>query len=158
MKLAVIALGKPKISFILDGWKYYEQRLKPLLAIEWLFIPDPAKGKSINENQRRGLDSAEILKRIGPKDRVFLLDERGTLLTSDELSVRIYSALATVGQGRLCFLIGGPYGVAQAIYRRADLVISLSRFTLTHEMALLLLTEQIYRSAMIYRGSKYHHR
>ncbi len=157
MKPLVLALGKPKLPFVVAGWEHYRQRLQPLLPLQWLFIPDPVKGKAMPQGQRLELEGAEILKRLRPDDRLFLLDQRGLLLTSQDLSDRLYQALASGGQGRLCFLIGGPYGVAPSIYRRADLVISLSRFTLTHEMALLFLAEQLYRSAMIRSGSKYHH-
>lgn len=157
MKLAVMAVGKPKLPFILEGLDHYSVRLQKMLPVEWIFIPDPSRGKSLSEERRKSLESSEILKRLGPLDRLFLMDEQGLFLDSEELCERVYSEMAS-GRGRLVFLIGGPYGVARSVYDRSNVVVSLSRFTFTHEMALLLLVEQLYRSAMIHCGSKYHHR
>ncbi|MDY3868846.1 MAG: 23S rRNA (pseudouridine(1915)-N(3))-methyltransferase RlmH [Pyramidobacter sp.] len=157
MKITVMAMGKPRQDFILSGWQHYQIRLRPLLPVEWVFLPDPCKGKSISQDRRVALEGEQFLSKIGANDALFLLDERGSLWTSVELSKRIYSELTAGGQGRLIFLIGGPYGVSPALRERADVLLSLSKLTLTHEMALLLLSEQIYRAAMIREGSKYHH-
>jgi 23S rRNA (pseudouridine1915-N3)-methyltransferase len=156
MKIQVMALGRPRESFIAQGVEHYQVRLKPLLPIEWVFLPETNRGKSLTEERRKELEGQEFLKRITPQDVLFLLDERGRQLSSGELSETIYRCLGQ-GQGKLIFLVGGPYGTSQELQKRANMVISLSKMTFTHEMALLLLSEQLYRAAMIHSGSKYHH-
>ena len=156
MKIQVLAMGKPRESFIVSGIEHYQTRLKTLLPVEWTYLPEPGKGRSLTVEQRRELEGIEFLRRLDDRDVLFLLDERGRQWSSEELSLRLYEQIA-LGQGKLTFLIGGPYGTSKAVQQRADVTLSLSKMTFTHEMALLLLTEQLYRAAMIHSGSKYHH-
>ncbi len=156
MKIQVLAMGKPRESFIVSGIEHYQTRLKTLLPVEWTYLPEPGKGRSLTAEQRRELEGIEFLRRLEDRDVLFLLDERGRQWSSEELSLRLYEQIA-LGQGKLTFLIGGPYGTSKAVQQRADVTLSLSKMTFTHEMALLLLTEQLYRAAMIHSGSKYHH-
>jgi len=156
MKIQVMAMGKPREPFIVQGLEHYQTRLRSLLPVEWLYLPDPIKGRALSEKQRNELEGREFLRRIDDRDTLFLLDERGKQWTSGEFSSVLYQKLAG-GQGRLIILIGGPYGTSKLLQSRADVIISLSKMTFTHEMALLLLSEQIYRAVMIHNGSKYHH-
>ena len=156
MKIQVLAMGKPREAFIVSGMEHYQTRLKPLLPVEWTFLPEPGRGRSLSVEQRRELEGTEFLRRLDDRDVLFLLDERGRQWSSEELSLHLYEQIAQ-GQGKLTFLIGGPYGTSKAVQERADVMLSLSKMTFTHEMALLLLTEQLYRAAMIHSGSKYHH-
>ena len=156
MKIQVLAMGKPREAFIVSGLEHYQARLKPLLPVEWTFLPEPGRGRSLTAEQRRELEGIEFLRRLDDRDVLFLLDERGRQWSSEELSIRLYGQIAQ-GQGKLTFLIGGPYGTSKAVQESADVLLSLSKMTFTHEMALLLLTEQLYRAAMIHSGSKYHH-
>ena len=156
MKIQVLAMGKPRESFIVSGIEHYQTRLKTLLPVEWTYLPEPGKGRSLTAEQRRELEGIEFLRRLEDRDVLFLLDERGRQWSSEELSLRLYEQIA-LGQGKLTFLIGGPYGTSKAVQQRADVTLSLSKMTFTHEMALLLLSEQLYRAAMIHSGSKYHH-
>ena len=157
MKILVMAMGKPRQPFIVEGWQHYPLRLRPLLPVEWVFLAEPGKGKNLTEEQRVILEGSEFLSKIEKDDRVFLLDERGSLWSSREFASKLYAELGRGGQGRLILLIGGPYGISQALRDRGNVVLSLSKLTFTHEMALLLVSEQIYRAAMIHEGSKYHH-
>lgn len=156
MKIQVMALGRPREAFIAQGVEHYQTRLKPLLPVEWVFLPETGKGKNLTQEQRKILESQEFLKRIGRQDVLFLLDERGCQLGSEDLAEEIYARLGQ-GQGKLIFLVGGPYGTSDELQRRGNVIMSLSKMTFTHEMALLLLSEQLYRAAMIHSGSKYHH-
>lgn len=156
MKVQVLAMGSPREPFIAAGVEHYRTRLRPLLSVEWVFLPEPGRGRSLTEQQRRELEGREFLRCLGDRDALFLLDERGCQWSSEELSARLYERLASE-QGKIVFLIGGPYGVSQSVRDRAGVTLSLSKLTFTHEMALLLLAEQLYRAAMIRKGSKYHH-
>jgi 23S rRNA (pseudouridine1915-N3)-methyltransferase len=86
----------------------------------------------------------------GGNSHVVALDERGENPTSREFSTLVTS------HGSLVFLIGGPDGLGEAARRRADHVLSLSRLTFPHELARVLLLEQVYRGLSIARGGKYH--
>ncbi|MGI6075141.1 MAG: 23S rRNA (pseudouridine(1915)-N(3))-methyltransferase RlmH [Pyramidobacter sp.] len=156
MKLQVMALGRPRESFVARGVEHYQIRLKPLLPVEWVFLPDVNRGKNVDEERRKALEGREFLKRIAPQDVLYVLDERGSQMDSASLSEKIYARLGA-GQGKLIFLVGGAYGTSPELQERADVLLSLSKMTFTHEMALLLLSEQLYRAAMIHTGSKYHH-
>lgn len=156
MKIRVLAMGRPREPFIVKGLEHYQTRLKPLLPVEWTFLPEPGKGKNLTVEQRKELEGQESLKRVGREDVLFLLDERGRQLGSEEFAAEIFERLGG-GRGTLIFLVGGPYGTSAALQKRGNVIISLSKMTFTHEMALLLLSEQIYRAAMIHEGSKYHH-
>ncbi len=156
MKIQVMALGRPREPFIARGVEHYQIRLKPLLPVEWLFLPDANRGKNMDERRRKDLEGREFLRRIAVEDVLCLLDERGNQMDSATFSEKIYARLAA-GRGKLIFLVGGAYGTSPELQERADALVSLSKMTFTHEMALLLLCEQLYRAAMIHGGSKYHH-
>ena len=93
-----------------------------------------------------------ILKAVG-KDRTFIfaLSEEGKEFTS----VKFSRKLSAIDQ-KMTFIIGGPFGLSEAVKQRADCLFSLSQMTFTHEMARLFLLEQIYRAIDIARGGKYH--
>ncbi len=86
---------------------------------------------------------------------MIVLDSRGKEFTSRRLSDFLQRHLL-IGTKRMVFIIGGPEGLAEAVKERADLLLSFSRFTFTHEMIRILLTEQLYRSWTLLRGEKYH--
>ena len=100
-------------------------------------------------------EAARIGKKIQAGDFVVALDSRGEELTSRELSGFLQKRLLA-GAKRMVFAIGGPEGLDREVMDRADLVLSFSRFTLTHEMIRVLLLEQLYRAWTLLRGEKYH--
>lgn len=97
-----------------------------------------------------------ILDCLAPSDRVVLLDECGREFTSREFSTQLQQYMVQ-GLKRLVFVIGGPYGFSDAVYKRADGKISLSKMTFSHEMVRLFFAEQVYRAMTIMRGEPYHH-
>jgi len=98
-------------------------------------------------------ESQAILKQLErERGLVIVLDEHGRALTSSALA----QVMAECDR-RMVLVVGGAYGFADAVRERADLVLSLSAMTFTHEMARLVLAEQLYRAATILAGKKYHH-
>jgi 23S rRNA (pseudouridine1915-N3)-methyltransferase len=95
-----------------------------------------------------------LLRRISPRDRVVLLDETGREYTSRELARRVGAWLA--GGRDVALVIGGAEGSSAEVRARADEVLALSRMTLAHRLARLVLTEQLYRAMTILRGEPYH--
>ena len=141
--IKVIAVGKIKdrrLSGLIDD---YLKRIRPLAPLEISIIKDTNPEKEAKDMMTR-------LGSPGGQAKVFALDERGDDLTSVEFS-RILGA-----HGSLSFLIGGPDGLGSAARERASRTIRLSSMTFTHEMARVLLIEQIYRGLSILRGNPYH--
>lgn len=101
-------------------------------------------------------ESQVILEAIDPADYLVLLDERGKMLSSPDLAGLIEQR-ALQGSKRIHFVIGGAYGVSQALRTRANLVWQLSKLVFPHQLVRLILAEQVYRACTIIRGEKYHH-
>lgn len=108
-----------------------------------------------NISLRKEKETQDLLKWITPKDVIVVCDERGKNLTSEKLSQKLDGWM---GQGqRLVFVIGGAYGMTDEILSKAQFVLKLSEMTLPHELARVVLLEQVYRAFTILRGEKYHH-
>ena len=153
MKLKILTVGKPKESFTLSGVSEYRKRIDRHFALDIAFLADP-KGLSPGASKEEG--SKRILKALEGRDQVILLDEGGPTMDSLSFSAWFYDLLGKT-PGRLVFVIGGAFGVTDSVKSRADGLLALSSMTLTHEMALLLLVEQLYRAIAIRMGTGYHH-
>lgn len=141
--IRIIAVGKLKDRRLADLCDDYRRRLRPYARLDITELRDQGPER----------EAKAMLDLLGP-DRghghVVALDETGRDLSSRGLS-------EVLGRhGSLTFLVGGADGLTDAVRRRADLVLSLSRLTFTHEMARMLLLEQIYRGFSILRGLPYH--
>lgn len=110
---------------------------------------------SADERRVVAAESVKILNAIEKDDFVVLMDERGLAMTSLELAEFIGTRQQS-GTKRLAFVIGGFAGVSDEVRQRANLELSLSRMTLTHELARVILTEQVYRAFTILAGLPYH--
>ncbi len=139
MKLVVLAVGKLRDPWVAAGCTEYLQRLRVRMPVE------------VVELRRE----AELLSRLPPRYACWVLDEQGTLPTSRELATRLGQARNS-GLPGVALCIGGPDGLPAGLRQRADYVLSLSRLTLPHRLARLLLLEQLYRSASILNGEPYH--
>ena len=101
-------------------------------------------------------EGERVVKLLEPNDFVVLLDERGDDLTSESLSALIADA-GDRGYAGCAFVVGGPFGHGDAVIKRADRKIKLSSMVMNHQVARLVLLEQIYRAWTILRGEPYHH-
>ena len=100
-------------------------------------------------------EGRRILQKIAPADYVAAMCIEGRLLSSEELSDTL-SRVAVGGKSTVDFVIGGSYGLSREVKQRADLRLSMSRMTFPHQMARMILSEQIYRAFEIASGGKYH--
>ncbi|KAK3259240.1 hypothetical protein CYMTET_31755 [Cymbomonas tetramitiformis] len=121
---------------------------------ETLIRPNP-KNSKVPEEQKRA-EGERFLKAVTPRDRVVILDERGREITSEGLADMIAKA-GDDGVENLVFGIGGPYGHPSEVRETAHDVIRLSKMVLNHQIARLMLLEQLYRAWTILRGEPYHH-
>lgn len=158
MKIRIIAVGKLKEKYLREGVAEYEKRLAPFASVELLETREEYMAENPSEAQRQqtlAKEGERLLHLVPERSFLIVLDVKGKLLSSEALAKELAS-LALQGQSDLTFLIGGAFGLSPAVRDRADLRISFSPMTFTHQMVRLLLYEQIYRAFKINRGEKYH--
>ena len=144
MKHTIIAAGKPALSYCKDGVTEYLKRLKRYGSYELKHIKD---GTSEQVSQRHSEQSQGTIR--------IVLDERGEQLTTNQLLKRI-NKWEMRGEKRATYHIGASDGHTEKLRKEADLVWALSPLTLQHELALVVLLEQLYRIATIQKGEPYH--
>ena len=158
MKIRILAVGKLKEKYLLQGVAEYEKRLSPFASVELIETREERMPESPSEAEKEDAlkkEGANLLRLVPEKSFLIVLDVRGELLSSEALAEKI-AALALQGKSDLTFLIGGAFGISAAVRKRADLRLSFSPMTFTHQMVRLLLYEQVYRTFKINRGEKYH--
>lgn len=144
MKLHLITIGEPRLAYARAGWDEYYARLGRYHKPRVTRVPGSAP-------QREG---AAILRAAGNAPLV-ALDPRGVQLSSEELA-GFLDRLALSGTGEVAFCVGGPDGLSGAVRAGAHTLWSLSRLTLPHDLAMLVLIEALYRAATISAGGPYH--
>ena len=158
MKIRIVAVGKLKEKYLREGVAEYEKRLAPFASVELLETREEYMAENPSEAQRQqtlAKEGERLLRLVPERSFLIVLDVKGKLLSSEALAKELASR-ALQGQSDLTFLIGGAFGLSQAVRECADLRISFSPMTFTHQMVRLLLYEQIYRAFKINRGEKYH--
>lgn len=154
MKIHFLAVGETGFSFVRDGMALYEKRLVHYADYRRTELPPPRK-KGTGPAAQKEAEGELILRHISPADEVILLDERGSEFTSLQWADWL-GKKAVSGTRSLVFVTGGAYGFSEAVYRRADGKLSLSRMTFSHQIIRLFFTEQLYRAFTILRGEPYH--
>jgi 23S rRNA (pseudouridine1915-N3)-methyltransferase len=154
MHIRLLAVGDRQPSWVDDAFGIYTERFPR----EWKFqldtIPTVRRSKNDKSRQAMQAEGELIAAKLSPGEQVVLLDERGLQLTSKSLAAKLTDWQS---DGRdLCFVIGGPDGVSDAVRQRADMMWSLSQLTLPHGMVRALLSEQLYRAWSLQTGHPYH--
>lgn len=156
MEICVISIGKINTNWILEGVGIYESRINRYTKYSTIVIPDIKNPKSLSTDNIKEEEGKQILGNLQPSDYVVLMDEKGKEFTSREFAGWIQKQFNT-GRKRLVIIIGGPFGFSDSVYQRCDYKMALSKMTFTHEMAKLILSEQMYRAMTILKGEPYHH-
>ncbi|THB77697.1 MAG: 23S rRNA (pseudouridine(1915)-N(3))-methyltransferase RlmH [Desulfobulbaceae bacterium] len=154
MKLTILLLGQTKDQFIAEGIERYQKRIRNYLPLELVEI-NTRKIKSKDERTVIAAEHQLLEQSINQKSYRIALDQTGVMLDSVMFSQRLQK-LEMNGVKVASFIIGGAFGLAEEQKEKADLLLSLSKMTFTHDLARLLLLEQIYRSCTIVSGEKYH--
>ena len=149
-------IGKTDAEFVRAGIAEYEKRLKYYIPYEMKVIPDVRNTKNMSEVQQKEREGELILGQFDASDFVVLLDERGNEYTSKAFAEFLAQKMLTSIK-RMVFVIGGPYGFSEEVYKRANMKISLSKMTFSHQMVRMIFTEQISRAMTILKGEPYHH-
>ena len=153
MKILLLLVGKTSEAYLKEGIDVYLKRLSNYVSISVNVLSVSSakdKRKSIEE------ESKSIQSKLLPGDFLVVLDEAGKEIGSRQLA-ELFQKWMVQGIGRVVFVIGGPFGIALELKQRANLILSVSKFTFTHQMVRLILVEQIYRAMTIIKNESYHH-
>ena len=148
MRFIVVAVGKLKERFWADACAEYLKRLQPYAKTAVIEVAD-------NNPVREGEAILKALGALPERTRVILLAIGGRMRSSEDLSAHL-DELALGGVGDVAFVIGGSCGVSDAVRVRADEQLSFGPITLPHNLARVVLLEQLYRACKISRGEPYH--
>ena len=151
MSLHILAVGKKHETWVSEGILRYQKRLKAPFIPEWILMAH----SSLDGLSAREDESGRILSRLDAYDFIVLLDERGKELNSPTFAGVLKEELDH--SRKVLVIIGGAFGVTDALRDRADLVWSLSPLVFPHQLVRLILTEQLYRAQQITLGGSYHH-
>ena len=158
MNVSVIAVGKLREKPYREMADEYLKRLSRYgryNEIELNDLPERDGTSRAEEEKLKTREGEDILKRIRPEDRVIALTIPGKQRSSEELAQELGEA-KNGGQGRLVFIIGGSLGLGSNVLARADGEMSMSRMTFPHQLARVMLLEQLYRAEKILAGERYH--
>lgn len=156
MRITLLCVGKTDEKSLVDLIAKFQQRLTHYVPYRMVILPDIKNAKHLSVDEQRSREAALILKHVSNSDKLLLLDERGQVYTSEAFA-QYLNKLMVGSISHVVFVIGGPYGFDDAVYRRANGLISLSNMTFSHQMVRLFFVEQLYRAFTILRGEPYHH-
>ncbi|MDT8445312.1 MAG: 23S rRNA (pseudouridine(1915)-N(3))-methyltransferase RlmH [bacterium] len=150
--MRLLLVGKTKESYLLEGCQIYLKRLVNYSKVELVFLKE---SNQTDPKAAKAEEAGRIMDKLDPQALCILLDERGQSFSSEGLAAYLEKQ-ALAGFGKIDWVVGGAWGAGDALKARADLSLSLSKLTLTHQMVRLFLLEQIYRALTILKGEKYH--
>ncbi len=148
-------VNKTSSGWLADGISEYVKRLSNYIPLEIKDIEILSSKAKTKEIQLQ-MESDKIMQIIKPADFVVLLDDKGIMLTSEEMAAWLNKKFSGLSAD-LIFIVGGPYGFSDNLKKRANEKISLSKMTFTHQMVRLIFLEQLYRSLTILKNEPYHH-
>lgn len=146
-------VGQAKTPFFRQAEEHYLEAVGHSIATVRVVVKDARDG---NPGERIRTEGRAVLERLSPKDFPVVLDGRGKMYDSKALAVRLGTMIEDPGRAP-CFIVGGPYGLSDEVLDKAAEVLSLGPGTLPHELARVVLLEQVYRAMSILRGTPYHH-
>lgn len=156
MKVVLLQVDKTQDSYLIEGIENYTKRLHNYTDYKTLTISVPKAVRQRSHNEQKLEEAKLILNELQPEDTLVLLDEKGKEFTSVEFS-KFIAQKQNASVKRLVFLMGGPFGFDELVYKRANGKIALSQMTFSHQMVRLFFVEQLYRAFTILKGEKYHH-
>ena len=158
VRFHVIAVGKAKEPFFRDGVAEYIRRLTGMAEFIVTEVVDERLPDNAGDAEKIRILAKEgnrILSHVRPQDLCIVLDVGGKPMTSEAFAHYLNDAILE-GNSRIAVVIGGSLGIAPEVRSRADLLLSFGLMTFPHQMARLILAEQVYRAMMINAGRQYH--
>jgi 23S rRNA (pseudouridine1915-N3)-methyltransferase len=155
MQFTVIMIGKTNASFVQEGVDLFSDRFRHYHQLKFITIPDLKDRKNLSPNQIKEKEAELIIQNLPKSAIIIALDEKGKEFRSLDFAAFIQKQLNT-GCKEIVIIIGGAYGIAEGIDKKADFKISLSQMTFTHQFIRLILVEQLYRAMTILKNEPYH--
>lgn len=158
MNITIISVGKIKEKYIKLGIEEFSKRLSRYCKLTMIEVPDektPDKASEAINLQIKEKEGNALLSKVKPNDFVMLLDIKGKMYDSEELSALIENHMID-GKSEFVFIIGGSLGVSEQVKQRANAKISFSKMTFPHQLMRVIFLEQIYRSFKIMKNEPYH--
>lgn len=158
LKISIVCVGKIKEKYLNDGIAEFSKRITPFAKMEVISINEekmPAEPSEAEKQQVLQKETERLIAAIPNVDYIIALDVVGKQLSSPQLA-EVIDDLALRGKSRVAFVIGGAFGYSDALRKKADMLLSFSKMTFTHQMIRLLLFEQIYRAFKIRANQPYH--
>ena len=158
LSVKLICVGRMREKFYIEAFNEYLKRLQPYCKLQLVEPTEQKLGDSPSQKElEKALDreAEDILTAIPSDSYVIALCIEGRELSSEALA-ELVAKVEGSGRPRLCFVIGGSYGLSPRVKARADLKLSMSPMTFPHHLARVMLSEQLYRSFKINEGSRYH--
>lgn len=156
MKVALLQVGKTAEKYLTEGISVFELRLRKYATFEIFIIPDIRNARNMTAAELKAREGDKILKFFKNDDYIVILDDKGKEFSTIEFSAWIEKTMI-LQKKRLVFVIGGAWGFSDEVYEKADIRLSLSRLTFSHQMVRLLFIEQLYRAFTVIKGEPYHH-
>lgn len=157
MHIKLLAIGTTDNTQLQQLIDEYQKRLGFYIKFEFEIIRDLKKVKNFSEEQQKQKEGELILAKLNTTDILILLDENGKQHDSVGFSEYLQKHMNS-GIKQLVFVIGGPYGFSEEVYKKAAGKLSLSKMTFSHQMIRLFFVEQLYRAFTILKNEPYHHR
>ncbi len=158
IKITVIAVGKLKEKYLKEGINEYVKRLSRFCDIEIQEVGDEQAPENLSpaqEKQIKGKEAERIVKKIKDNSLLIALDVKGQKLDSEGFAEKLQSFFIS-GHSHITFLIGGSLGLDHELLKRAHMRFSMSDLTFPHQLARLILMEQLFRAFKIINGETYH--
>ncbi len=156
MKIALLQTGKTTDRNISAVVELYMLRIKKYCVFDIITLPDIKNTKNMSSLEQNVKEGRKIIQTLSADDYVIILEEKGQELRTLGFSGLI-EKLFILPRKRIVFIIGGPWGFSEEVYKRADFKLSLSKMTFPHQLVRLLFLEQLYRAFTIIKGEPYHH-
>src|SRR5436190_8522971 len=157
MRIQFWSIGKNHEPYVKEGIEDFTQRISKYFSVEWNIIPVPKNAGMMSEMDLKKKEGEMIIDWLKKDHYLVALDEHGKEISSEKLAdflqLRANDSIKT-----LVFVIGGPFGLDEAVLQKANYKWSLSKLTFPHQLARLILAEQVYRACTIIRNEKYHHK
>ena len=155
LKMRIIVVDRTRSPFLKEGEVFYLDRLRKYVQVDWVGVKPVKISQGRPAPEILAAEGERIVQKLAQGDHSVCLDRSGNQYDSERFAAWLNS-LINKGEQWVSFIIGGPLGLSKDILHRSREVLSLSQFTLTHEMSRLILLEQLYRAFTILRGEKYH--
>lgn len=157
MKIEFWSVGKSHDQQLKSAIEMYTARIEKYSQVSWQILPVPKNAGMLSEMDLKKQEGKMILEWLDKDTTLVALDEYGKEMDSEGLAAFLIKR-GNMSTRKLVFLIGGAFGIDDAVLQRADLKWSLSRLTFPHQLVRLILSEQVYRAFTIIKNEKYHHR